>query len=643
MQKTAEVIIFTVMRLTALLIICFISPYIPVQAQLPDRAQHLYNLALVCRAKKQNKEAFTYMQSAIKERPSFVEAHSSLGEWYYQARDYRNAINTFTAGSKSCRDCNKTFAKPLVRSLLASYRPTEALQIIRTIAPAKDAGEWKQLKEQALFIQKAMNDKWKDTVQNLGLDINSPYPEMYPYISADSQTLYYTRKVNGIDQDFYRSLRDTCGGWYTGRNLGSPLNTSAQECAQMVSADAHYMFFTRCENKSENGWDQGGCDLFMAYTADSTWSVPESFGATINTPAYEGMPCLSADNRELYFVSDREGGYGGLDIWVSKFEDGLWQLPRNLGPSVNTPGNETAPFLHIDNHTLYFSSEGLTGLGGSDLFYSRRVSDTIWNPAHNMGYPINSTANEGSISITVDGRRAYFSSDRDSVMGNYDIYHIALPAQLQPVPVAIVKGFTYDSMGKDRLNYASIYVTNPTTGDNLFHFVTNRGDGSYMITLPLGSNYAYRADRVGYLDITDTIRLAGVDSLEVIDHNIPLLPQGYQAPVTDSTILTIHFPKNSAALTDSDKEALLQAISPWVSQPNLYIMVHGYTDNTGTPFINEQLSYMRAGLVAKALNESGVDNSFIHPQGWGEADPIASNDTEEDRGLNRRVEVIIRW
>lgn len=642
MQKTAEVIIFTVMRLTALLIICFISPYIPVHAQLPDRAQHFYDLALVSRAKKQNKEAIAYMNTAIKERPAFVEAYSALGEWYYQSRDYRNAITTFTAGSKSCRECHKTFAKPLVRCLLASYRPTEALQLIHATAPKKDPGEWVQLKEQALFMQKAMNEKWRDTARNLGVDINSPYPEMHPYVSADTQTLYYTRKVNGIDQDFYRSLRDTCGGWYTGRNLGAPLNTAAQECAQMVSADGHYLFFTRCENKSENGWDQGGCDLFMAYTADSVWSVPESFGATINTPAYEGMPCLSADNRELYFVSDREGGYGGLDLWVSRFEDGLWQLPRNLGPTVNTSGNETAPFLHIDNHTIYFSSDGHAGLGGTDLFFARRVRDTIWTPAHNMGYPINSTANENSISVTIGGQRAYFSSDRDSVLGNYDIYDFKLPAQLQPVPVAVVKGFTYDSVGKDKLNYASIYVSN-ASGEDLFHFVTNRGDGSYMITLPLGSNYAYRADRVGYLDITDTIRLAEIDSMQVVDHNIPLLPQGYQAPITDSTILTIHFPKNSAALTDSDKAALQDAISPWLSKQSLYIMVHGYTDNTGTPMINEQLSYMRAGLVAKALSEIGLDNSTVHPQGWGEADPIASNDTEEDRGLNRRVEVIVRW
>jgi outer membrane protein OmpA-like peptidoglycan-associated protein len=259
-----------------------------------------------------------------------------------------------------------------------------------------------------------------------------------------------------------------------------------------------------------------------------------------------------------------------------------------------------------------------------------------------MGYPINSTANEGSISITVDGRKAFFSSDRDSVLGNYDIYDINMPARLQPIPVAVVKGYTYDSMGKDRLNYSSIYITNPSTGDELYHFVTNRGDGSYMITLPLGANYAYRADRIGYLDISDTIRLAAVDSMMVVDHNIPLLPQGYQAPITDTSIIVVYFPKNSAALTDSDKVALLEAITPWMSQPNLYIMVNGYTDNTGTPLINEQLSYMRAGLVAKALSEIGVDSSLVHPQGWGEADPVASNDTEEGRGLNRRVEVIIR-
>ena len=169
---------------------------------------------------------------------------------------------------------------------------------------------------------------------------------MFPWISHDQRTLYFTRRMNNTDEDFFTTSVDSCGGWFTGTNMGSPPNTLNQESAQMISADGHYLFFMQCENRSINGWGQGGCDLYMAYRADSVWSVPQSFGATINTPGYEGMPCLSVDNRDLYFVSDRAGGFGGLDIWIAKFRNGLWQQPVNAGSQINTAGNETAPFLH---------------------------------------------------------------------------------------------------------------------------------------------------------------------------------------------------------------------------------------------------------------------------------------------------------
>lgn len=621
---------------------CFFS--YPVLAQVSEGAVKSYNKALKLRAAKNNEEAYKTMQEAINAAPGYTEAYSMMGQWYFTDRRYSDATDVFVRASRSCRNGNNAFALPLARSLLYDYKPTEALQLIAAHNTSGANKEWEKLRKQAVFMQKALAHPLKDTLFNIGPRINTPYPELHPFISADTQTLYFTRMVRNVDMDFYKSTPDSCGGWFTGRNLGSPTNTPNQESAQSISADGHYLFFMRCDNRSENGWDQGGCDLYMSYTADSVWSIAQSFGATINTPAYEGMPSLSPDNRDLYFVSDREGGYGGLDIWVSRFEDGLWQLPRNLGPSINTPGDETAPLIHIDNRTLYFSSDGHTGMGGADLYYCRRIDDTIWSPPINLGYPINTTANENSISITLDGTRAYLASDRDSLEGNYDIYETRLPAGLQPIPVAVIKGFVYDSLTKNRLNYASVYVNDAATGASLYRFVSNRGDGSFMITLPVGKKYTYNADRIGYLDRDDTISLADIheNSLTPIEHNIPLLPQDYQAPIHDSLIATIHFPINSAQLSDSDKTILYDALVPWLEGSGFTILVNGYTDNTGTPIINENLSAMRAQLVTKEITAYGIDEMNILTQGWGEANPMASNDTEIGRDLNRRVEVIIR-
>ncbi len=591
-------------------------------------------------AEKSPADAYEYMQKAIKEYGGYTEAYSMLGKWYYDAGRYKDAAEVFSKASSSCKNGQKDFAKPLVKSLLNSYNPTAALPVINTYG--SNAGDWPQLRAQATFMQQAMAQPSVNAVSHLNGRINSPESEMFPWISADTQVLYFTRRVKGTDEDFYRALIDTCGGWLYARNMGTPANTLAQEAAQMISADNHYLFFMRCDNRSETGWDRGGCDLYMAYTGDSTWSIPQSFGATINTPDYEGMPCLSADNRQLYFVSDRPGGYGGFDIWMSEFKSGLWQLPVNLGPNINTPGNETAPFLHLDNNTLYFSSDGHQGMGGADLFYCRRTGDTTWTTPQNMGYPVNSPADEASICITVDGKKAYFASDRDSIAGKFDIYETYLSEALRPIPVVTLKGFAYDSLSNERLNYTSVYINDAATYKQLYHFTSNRGDGSYMITLPAGRSFTFSADRVGYSETTGAINLPDTLAGHTIDYNIHLLPAGYQRPIKDSLVLTINFVKNSLKLTDENKRLVSEAIDPWLLEKGIVVMINGYTDISGTPLINEQFSYMRAQLVADEITAMGIDPSAISVKGWGDADPVMPNDTEEHMDMNRRVEVIIR-
>lgn len=630
----------TIYLLFALLHIATVKGY----SQVPQSAQKLYHEGLSFMLKKNKEAAYKSISAAIANYPRYVDAYSTLGEWYYLERNFPKAIETFLAASRNCKDGYNAFAMPLAKAYLGNYQPTQALQLIvsRSISD-KDNETWKKLRAQGRFMQQALNNKWQDTAFNLGIRINTPYPEMYPSISADTQTLHFTRSVNNTDEDFYKSTVDSCGGWFTGKNLGSPTNTPDQEAAQFISADEHYLFFMRCENRSENGWERGGCDLFMAYTEDSSWSIPQSFGATINTPAYEGMPCLSADNRELYFVSNRDGGYGGLDIWVSTFEDGLWQEPKNLGAEINTPGNETAPHLHIDNNTLYFASDGLTGLGGIDLFMTRRSRNNSWGTPVNMGIPFNSTADENSICITVDGQKAFFSSDRDSSTGNFDIYELKLPKALQPIPVIKVNGYVYDSLTKDKLNYTSIYIKDAITKQELYHFTSNRGDASYMITLPKGKKYTYYADRIGYLASEGEFFVTDADSVDVDTFNVSLLPQGYVAPIDDSVLLVLNFPINSKSLSDSNKAEIYRALDPWLFEEHNYqILINSYTDNTGTPIINEELSYTRARLVAEEITNMGILEDYIRYAGWGEAAPVASNDTEEGRLANRRVEIIIR-
>ncbi len=621
-----------------LLFFCFICQAGITKSQPPGHAQRLYEKALKYRFQNKPEKAFAAMHRAIKAYPLYEDAYLSLGDWYFRSHRFREAAEVYQQASYNCRGGHHAYARLLATSLLRDGQLTQAQYVSHKYG--NQSSEWQQLKKQIEFVRSTMANTWKEEAVNMGIRVNTPYSEMFPLISADGNILYYTRRTNGIDDDIYYSRRDSCGGWFSGQPLPYPVNTSGQEAAQMISADKHYLFFMRCDNRSITGWANGSCDLYMAYTADSIWSVPQGFGATINTPAYEGMPCLSPDNRELYFASDREGGYGGTDIWMSRFEGGLWQAPRNLGPEINTPGNETAPFLHADNKTLLFASDGHPGMGGTDLFISRRIRDTIWEPTHNLGYPVNSTSGEASITLSADGQKAFLSSNRNNLEGNYDLLEMDWPQALQPEAITFVNGNVYDSFSKHALNYASIFI-HDLYGKELYHYTSNRGDGSFMIIMPVNTTYTISLHRYGYQSITDTLHYTQQHLAAPAVYRAALLPEDYREPVNDSLALTVHFKINHTALSDSLRLQVQEALRDWLPGDDLLIQVNGYTDNTGTPLVNEQVSHLRAQAVATELIEMGFNPAIVLSRGWGEINPVADNDTDASRDLNRRVEIVI--
>jgi Tol biopolymer transport system component len=616
--------------------------YISAGAQdVPAKARRAYQAALRAQAAHDWAGAERNIVKAIKEHAGYTDAYITYGTWLLDRHQYKVAATVLQNGRDRCVNGIKIFQKPLTISQIYSGNGAEAEKHIPAVT---SDSFWNTMRTRAAFVKAAMEHADTAIVTPVGDAgrINTRDPEMFPSISADGKTFYFTRRVNSQDEDFFSATPDTCGGWLGGRNMGSPPNTLQQEAAQFISADGHYLFFMRCDNRTISGWDQGGCDLYMAYRADSIWSVPQSFGATINSPGYEGMPCLSSDNRELYFVSNKEGGYGGLDLWSSRFEHGLWQAPRNLGPGVNTAGDETAPFVYADNSTLFFASTGKVGMGGSDLYISKRVDDTTWSEATNMGVPINTAFDEASLSLNAAGDTAYFASDRDSLAGNFDIYQCRLQQAFRPASVMYLKGIVYDSIGRGSLNYASVYITDASTGKDLYHVQSNRGDGSYTIALSVGRTYGFLTDRIGFQSRMDTLLVADTMAGKTITRNISLLPFDYQKPVTDTLVNTVFFVRNSIAVSDTDRVRIASLLAPYKGVVGINILVNGYTDNTGTPMLNEQLSYTRSGIVADHIRSLGFSAEVVKSQGWGEANPLAENDTDEHRDMNRRVEIVVR-
>lgn len=628
------------MRSKCVLTLLFLLNVATAHGQVTARAQHFFKKGNYYKAKKNTAKAYNFLQRAIKEYSGYDIAYSTLGTWYYDAHNYEQSGDVFAAAAQSCSKGKERFALPAARGYLMAQKIDTA---IYWLGMAPDNAAVKKMRAEATFMKQMLQHKDTNQVYNLGIRINSRQSEMYPFLSSDRQTLYFTRRVNGIDEDFYYAKPDSCGGWFTAKNMGSPPNTSAQEAAQTISADDHYLFFMRSDNRSENGWAQGGCDLYMAYrlAVDSPWSVPQSFGATINTPAYEGMPSLSPDINDLYFVSDRPGGYGGLDIWVSHFSFGLWQLPRNLGPEINTPGNETTPFISSDNTTLYFASDGHPGFGGSDLFKSKKIADTSWGEAVNLGAPINSTFDENSISITPDGRTALFASDRNNLAGDFDIYETTLSEKNAPVATSFALCYLYDSLNKLPTEYGTITLSDDA-GKELAVYHSNRGDGSVQMSLPLHTTFKYVVKGLGYQPVEGTIHFSEPCTNTCI-FNFPLLPQTYVKPTNDSAVLTISFPKNVTDLSDTQIALVNRIFTPWKEKQDIHIFVNSYTDNSGTPLINEEKSAIRAHVVANEIIQMGFAQDIVSATGFGEANAIAPNDSPENQDKNRRVELIVRW
>jgi len=632
------------MRLAALIFLTSLTLCFSAAAQ-TGKARRCVAQALRLKAERKFDAACARLQAAIRADKRAPQPYAVLGGWLMEAHLFGEAAAVYNSAASAVPGADTLFAAQRAEALLRSGDAAGAASAASRLKPTNPLRA--RLQAASRFAGAALAAAPSaDSVEALGPRINTSDPETFPVCDAGGRWLLYTRRVGGVDDEFFRAVPDSCGGWFMGRALPAPPNTPAAEMAQMVSADGHYLFFTRCETRSENGWAGGGCDLYMAYTADTAWSQPEAFGATINTPAYEGAPALSADNRELFFASDRADGYGGMDLWVSRFEDGLWQVPKNLGPEVNTAGDETAPFLHADGETLFFSSNGhAETLGGRDLYRCRRGRDSVWTSVQNLGRPLNSGADEGSITVSPDGRYAHFSSDRGKPAGDYDLYRARFRPNAAPPPALFVAGAATDSTTGERLNYTRILVYDAQTGERLSNYLSNRGDGSYTLVLRPGRKYALFTDRIGYTERYDTLYYDAPHTAPPAVWNAALLPADYVAPVYDSLLVRLHFDKNVVRVTDDMRAALVEALKPLAGAASspVQVLVNSYTDDSGTPLLNEQISELRARLVADAIRDAGIgEGATIEAKGWADAAPLVPNDTDENRKMNRRVEVVLR-
>ena len=379
----------------------------------------------------------------------------------------------------------------------------------------------------------------------------------------------------------------------------------------------------------------GSCDIYISFLTQNGWSEGINLGGKVNTDQWESQPCLSPDKRNLFFASRRHGGYGGSDIYVSHLSaNGEWSAPENLGPQINTKGDESCPFIHADNQTLFFTSNALQGYGEDDLFFARKGPKGDWSVPENLGYPINTIYKEGTLFIAADAKTAYYASDRTDSKGGLDIYSFELPENIRPNKTLWVKGKVFDKKTTKGLPSAVELIDLNTK--QLISQVQTDERGNYLITLPIGKDYAFNVNRKGYLFYSDNFFLSNRSPDSTYEKDIPLQPIEANASVV---LKNVFFDVNKYDLKPESEAELDKLVQLMNDNPAVKIQIGGHTDNVGKPADNLTLSNNRAKAVVTYLVSKNISPQRLVAKGFGETQPIDDNKTDEGRGRNRRTEM----
>jgi outer membrane protein OmpA-like peptidoglycan-associated protein len=602
------------------------------------RAARLYSKAMELAQDEKFKDAIKTLQQAIQIDNKYEEAYLSLAGLYGQLKNYPAATDNFEKAreidSAFFQDYNLSYSIDLAgqgKFAAALDAVNKFLTISNLNETSRRAGVYRmECYRFALEYANSHPTDYKFEPLNMGDSVNSEFPEYYPTITIDGSKLVFTRQVNNFNEDFYESSRVN-GHWSMARSLPGNINTNRNEGAQNISQDGQWLIYTGCNFPDGHG----SCDLYISYLTADGWSSPENLGENINTEFWESAPSLSPDKRDLYFCSNRTGGYGGSDIYVShRMPDGHWGEPENLGPKINTIGDEGAPFIHADNQSLYFTSSGLRGYGGTDLFVSRKGSDGTWGKPENLGYPINTIENEGSLVVAADGKTAYYASDRADSRGGLDLYTFELRNDIRPAQTFWVQGKVFDNSTRKGLP-SSVELTDLSTRQLISKLQTDE-TGNYLITLPKGKDYAFSVSRKGYLFFSKNFPLSQEQGDTAYNINIPLLPIEAGASIV---LNNIFFDVARYELKPESQSELDRVVQLMKDNPTLKIQISGHTDNSGKAADNSRLSENRAQSVTSYLTAKGIPATRLSFKGWGDTQPVADNSTPEGRALNRRTEL----
>lgn len=577
------------------------------------------------------------LKTAVDADPLFQNAYILLAGVYKIQKKYIDAKSAFQKAFLINKNVSPEVSFGLAEVEFATQEYDKAKQHFNEFLALDSSSERaKKAKKNLLdcdFARVAIAKPVKYSPVNLGNGVNTTDSEYFPALTADSETLIFTRQVNG-NEDFWTSQFKN-NTWGLATPLSTKINTTRyNEGAQTISPDGKYLFFTGC-NRPDG---LGRCDIYVSHREGKDWGEPYNVGKPVNSEHWESQPAISPDGRTLYFISNRPGGSGGYDIWKSTItDDAKWGPAINLGPEVNTPFDENTPFLHADGKTLYFSSDGWPGFGNKDIYYSRMNDDGKFQKPINLGYPINSFEDESGLIVSADGNSGMFSSNLKDGFGAQDIYSFGIPENAKPLKVSYVKGIVRDKDSKKTIE-SNVQVIDLKTNKTVFDDYTDPETGQFLAVMPIGSDYLFNVSAEGYLFYSENFELKAGDINKPyqIEVYIEKIKQGGNV-----TLRNIFFDTNKFNLLPASIRELNLLIDFLNQNESVNIEIQGHTDNVGDAKLNEKLSFNRANAVYEYLLKNGIDAKRLTFKGFGASKPIADNKTEIGRKNNRRTSFVI--
>tara|TARA_B110000037_G_scaffold55621_1_gene68062 strand:- start:4553 stop:6541 length:1989 start_codon:yes stop_codon:yes gene_type:complete len=523
------------------------------------------------------------------------------------------------------------------------------------LADERYMGRINRMIENCQFALEAIMNPVDFNPINLGSSINTELPEYFPSITADDSTFLFTRRVNDISapggrqEDIFISKRTSNSNWSNSSLVSNAINSEYNEGAPTFSSDGQYIIFVGCETGAKGDYQYGGgrkgygsCDLFYSQNNGTNWSTPVNLGPKINSKHWETQPSFSSDGKTLYFIrgmtyNRQRRNPNNQDIYVTTItEDGEWSVPRKISSKINTPYREESVQIHPDGKTLYFASNGHPGMGGLDIYMSRKLEDDSWSKPTNLGYPLNTYVNENSLIISPKGDLGYFSSNREGGFGDLDLYSFIVSDKYKPQPITYLKGKIIDAETKSPL--IAYFQLSDLEKDNVISQMQSKpGNGEFLITVPKSIDFALHAEKEGYMFYSRNIYR---DNLSLSKDGFLIIELEKVKPGT-FVLENIFFEKSKSGLKKSSLVELNKVLKLLQITPDLKIEISGHTDSDGNDDFNLELSINRAKAVVNWLIENNISKDRLSFKGYGETKPLEENNSISNKAKNRRTELTI--